>query len=248
MKDYVLECCVDSVESAIAAEKGGATRLELCGNLIIGGTTPGINLFLAVRERVSLKIHVLIRPRFGDFCYTDEEFAMMLRDISLFKKYGADGIVIGALNPDGGLDCEKMKEFLTAAGGMDVTLHRAFDMCRDPLQTLWEAKALGIQTILTSGQKSSCMDGIECIRQLVQAADGSPDILVGGGVNHSVIKELVDGTNAKSFHMSGKVNVESRMTYRKEDVSMGLPLMSEYTIFRTDANEIRKAQEILRGC
>jgi copper homeostasis protein len=248
MKDYVLECCVDSVESALAAEKGGANRLELCGSLIIGGTTPGINLFLAVRERVSLKIYVLIRPRFGDFCYTDEEFMIMLRDIALFKKHGADGIVVGALNPDGSLDCGKMKELIAAAGGMRVTLHRAFDVCRNPLQALREAKALGVNTILTSGQKNSCVDGIECIRQLVETAHGFPDILIGGGVNHSVIKELVDGTKAKSFHMSGKVNVESKMTYRKDDVSMGLPLMSEYTIFRTDAHEVEKVREILRGC
>ncbi len=245
IKDYILECCVDSVESAIAAGVGGANRLELCGNLIIGGTTPDINLFLAIREKVPLKIHVLIRPRFGDFCYTDEEFSIMKKDIEMFKEHGADGVVIGALNQDGSLNIGEMKELVSAAGDMSVTLHRAFDVCRDPFKTLQEAKNLGIQTILTSGQKNNCFDGKELIKQLVEKADGKLDILVGSGVKDTIIKEMAAVTKAKSFHMSGKVELDSAMTYRKEDVSMGLPLMSEYTIFRTDANEIAKVKNAL---
>ena len=246
MKDYILECCVDSVESAVAAQAGGANRLELCANLVIGGTTPDINLFLAVREIVSIKINVLIRPRFGDFCYTGEEFSIVKKDVEMFRKYGADGVVIGVLREDGSLDMERMKELIEAAGNMSVTLHRAFDVSRDPFQTLKDAEDLHIGTILTSGQKNTCYEGRELLGQLVEKTAGKVDILVGSGVNSAQIAELAAVTKAKSFHLSGKVNAESAMTYRKEDVSMGLPLMSEYTIFRTDAGEIAKVRDILQ--
>ncbi|MBW7571310.1 copper homeostasis protein CutC [Caproiciproducens faecalis] len=246
MKDYILEGCVDSVESAVAAEKGGANRLELCGNLIIGGTTPDINLFLAVREKVSIKINVLIRPRFGDFCYTDEEFNIIKKDVEMFREHGADGVVIGVLQPDGNLDLPKMKELMAAAGDMSVTLHRAFDVSRDPFQTLQDAKDLHISTILTSGQKNTCYEGRELLAQLVEKAAGEIDILVGSGVNSAQLEEMAAVTKAKSFHLSGKKNLESAMTYRKEDVSMGLPLMSEFIIYRTDAGEIAKARDILQ--
>lgn len=247
MKSFILECCVDSVESAIAAQKGGADRLELCGNLIIGGITPGINLFLAVREKVSIKIHVLIRPRFGDFYYTDEEFNIMIKDIEMFRENGADGVVIGMLNKDGFLDVARMEKLISAAGDMSITLHRAFDVCRDPFKTMDEAIDLGIGTILTSGQKNSCYDGKDLIRQLVEKAGEKIDIMVGGGVRDVIIRELVEVTKARSFHMSGKMEMDSAMTYRKKDVSMGLPMLSEYTIFRTDEKEIAKVKDILRS-
>lgn len=246
MINYVLECCVDSVESAVAAQAGGANRLELCANLVIGGTTPDINLYLAVREKVSIKINVLIRPRFGDFCYTGEEFGIIKKDVEMFRKYGADGVVIGVLREDGSLDMARMKELMDAAGDMSVTLHRAFDVSRDPFQTLKDAEDLHIGTILTSGQKNTCYEGRELLGKLVEKTAGKVDILVGSGVNSAQIAELAAVTKAKSFHLSGKVNVESAMTYRKEDVSMGLPLMSEYTIFRTDAGEIAKVRDILQ--
>lgn len=246
MRNYVLECCVDSVESAVAAQAGGANRLELCANLVIGGTTPDINLYLAVREKVSIKINVLIRPRFGDFCYTGEEFGIIKKDVEMFRKYGADGVVIGVLREDGSLDMARMKELMDAAGDMSVTLHRAFDVSRDPFQTLKDAEDLHIGTILTSGQKNTCYEGRELLGKLVEKTAGKVDILVGSGVNSAQIAELAAVTKAKSFHLSGKVNAESAMTYRKEDVSMGLPLMSEYTIFRTDAGEIAKVRDILQ--
>lgn len=245
MKDYILECCVDSVESAIEAQKGGAERLELCGDLIVGGTTPGINLFLSVREKVKIKIHVLIRPRFGDFYYTDEEFQIMKKDIELFRNSGADGVVIGVLNKDGSLDTGRMQELISAAGDMSITLHRAFDVCREPFQTLEDAKKLGVHTILSSGQKNSCFDGRELLSQLVEKAADDIDIMVGGGVRSTIIEELVKVTKAKSYHMSGSVKLDSEMVYRKENVNMGLPMISEFTIIRTDANEIAKVTKFL---
>ena len=172
MKKPLLECCVDTVESALAAKEGGADRLELCANLLIGGTTPDINLYHRIRERCDILINVLIRPRFGDFCYTDEEFEIIRRDVKMFREAKADGVVIGILKPDGSLDVERMAILMEEAGPMSVTLHRAFDVCCDPYQALEQAKQLHIDTILTSGQKNTAIEGKELLTELVQLAKG----------------------------------------------------------------------------
>lgn len=245
MKKYLLEVCVDSVESALNAEEGGADRLELCANLVIGGTTPGEALFRSVKEQCHIPIHVLIRPRFGDFLYSDHEFAQICREVELFGNLGADGVVIGCLLPDGSLDLERMRELKRLAGSMNVTLHRAFDMCKDPVEALHQSIDLNLQTILTSGQKNCCMEGRELLGNLVKEADGRIDILIGGGVDADVIETLIPVTGAVSCHMSGKRIEESGMIYRKEDVSMGIPGMNEYEVFRTDAAKIRMARQVL---
>lgn len=242
---YIIEACVDSVESAIEAEKGGADRLELCSNLIIGGTTPSINLFKLVKEKVGIAINVLIRPRFGDFLYTENELEIIKREIQMFKEAGANAVVIGVLKSDGTLDVENMKKLMNVAEGMKVTLHRAFDVCRDPFKTLEDAKTLGIDTILTSGQKNKCIEGLELIKELVERSKGKVEILVGSGVNSTNADRIIKHTNATSLHLSGKVDLDSGMEYRKEEVSMGLPLISEYTIQRTSAEEIKKVRDLL---
>ena len=147
----VLEVCTHSVESAVSAERGGAMRLELCANLMIGGTSPDEDLFRMVRERVSVPVRVLLRPRCGDFLYTESEFELLCRQVKRFAALGADGIVIGVLTPEGDLDEERMAKLISLAGGCGVTLHRAFDVCRDPFAALETAKRLGVDTILTSG-------------------------------------------------------------------------------------------------
>lgn len=129
----ILEVCADSMESALAAERGGADRIELCGNLVIGGTTPSQALFEKIRKETSLKIRVLLRPRFGDFCYSQNEYEILKEEVKLFRRLGADGIVIGCLNPDGSLNMEQMQGLIAEAGDMDVALHRAFDVSRDAL-------------------------------------------------------------------------------------------------------------------
>lgn len=172
MQKYILEICVDSVESAIAAEKGGATRLELCQNLIIGGTTPSPKLFEVVRRAVEIPVHVLIRPRFGDFCYSNYEMEQIKEEIKMFRELGANGIVIGILTPDGSIDRDRMERLLEERGDMSVTLHRAFDVCPNPLKSLQIAKDLGIQTILTSGQKDSCVEGADLLRELQKESQG----------------------------------------------------------------------------
>lgn len=245
MKDFTLEVCVDSVESALAAWKGGASRLELCGNLVIGGTTPSPALYEGIRKHSDIRIHALVRPRFGDFCYTQEEFQVILREVQMYRSLGAEGVVVGVLQPDGSLDLERMKRLVEAAGDLSVTLHRAFDVCRNPERTLEEARRLGIATILTSGQRNTCLEGADLLAKLVKEAGDGLEILIGSGVNAQAIQTLQPRTGARAFHMSGKKTLDSAMTYRKQGVSMGLPSLGEYELWRTDEEEIRRAREVL---
>ncbi len=245
MDNFILEACVDSVESAMAAVRGGATRLELCGSLVIGGTTPNPWLFKEIRRLSDIRIHALIRPRFGDFCYTDEEFILIKEAVKEYRCLGAEGVVIGNLNPDGTLNMEQMKVLMEEAGDMSVTLHRAFDVCADPYETMEQAISLGIDTILTSGQKNVCTLGTDLLRDLVEKSAGRIVIQVGSGVNADVIQEVYPKTHATAYHMSGKVTLDSSMIYRKEGVNMGLPSISEYEIWRTDENAVRRAREVL---
>ena len=244
MKHFTLECCVDSVASARAAAAGGATRLELCANLIIGGTSPSTALFSRVREAVDLPIRVLLRPRFGDFLYTSDELAILRDEVRMFRAAGADGVVIGCLNADGGLDLPAMEQLMDAADGLPVTLHRAFDLCADPMKALAQAKALGVSTILTSGRKGSAREGIALLNTLHEQA-GDIEILAGAGVNAEVIRMLLHETSLTSFHMSGKAVLESQMRYRNPDVFMGLPGISEYEIWQTDSALVRAARDVL---
>lgn len=247
MKDYILECCVDSVESAIAAKNGGANRIELCSGLVIGGLSPSKALFETIREQVDIRIHTLLRPRFGDFCYTDFEQEIIRKEVRMFREAGADGVVIGNLRPDGTLHMEQLKELVEEAGEMSITFHRAFDMCKNPLEALEQIKELGIHTILTSGQRNCCVDGSDLLAELVKRADGEVDILIAGGVDKSVIEELYHKTGSKTYHMSGKIVLDSQMQYRKENVSMGVASMSEYEIWRTSEDRIHEAQKVLEA-
>lgn len=242
---YILECCVDSVESALQAERGGADRLELCSNLIIGGTTPTLALFRQIREHTNIRIHVLIRPRFGDFLYTKQELHIIAKEIDMFRKAGAEGIVIGCLTPDGSLDCEAMHFLIDYAGQMTVTLHRAFDMSKDPFQTLELAKELGIHTILTSGCQASCLDGIDLLRQLDEKSNGEITLMAGAGIQESSVRILREKTNLTAFHMSGKSVKNSKMQFRNPNVFMGLPGMSEYEIWETDSNAVSAVRNLL---
>lgn len=245
MKNFVLECCVDSVDSAINAANGGAVRLELCGNLIIGGTTPSPSLFKEIKKYTDIPVNVLIRPRFGDFCYNSHEIEIMRDEIKIFQEMGANAVVIGVLNPDGMLNRNAMEKLIEAAGDMKITLHRAFDVCKDPYSTMEEAISLGINTILTSGQKNSCIAGEELLKELVEKAQDRIEILVGAGVDADAIRELAPKTRAKSFHMSGKITKDSAMDYRKQGVNMGLPSFSEFEIWETSEEKVREARKVL---
>lgn len=244
MKNFTLECCVDSTASARAAQAGGATRLELCANLIIGGTSPSLALFSRVRQAVELPVRVLLRPRFGDFLYDADELAILTDEVRAFRDAGADGVVIGCLTADGALDLPAMSRLIEAAGPMAVTLHRAFDLCADPMQALAQARELGVTTILTSGAQPSAVEGCALLRRLHEQA-GGVEILAGAGINAAAIRTLTAQTPLTSFHMSGKTVLDSGMRYRNPAVFMGLPGISEYQLWQTDENLVRQARQVL---
>lgn len=240
----ILEVCVDSVESAVNAELGGADRIELCGDLIVGGITPSLALFERIREKINLPIHVLLRPRFGDFLYSGEEMEVLIRQAKMFAEAGADNLVIGCLTPDGRLDLEAMDRILDVAKGTPINLHRAFDMCRDLDEALEDAKKLGVVSILTSGGYASALEGIEVLDRLKKNA-GNIDIMAGAGMNAKNIKYMMNNSSLTAFHMSGKKILQSKMKYRNPRVSMGLPTLSEYEIIQTDVQEILAAKLLM---
>ena len=241
---YLLEGCVDSVESALYAQAGGADRLELCANLIVGGTSPSAAMIQEVLNRVQIPVNVLLRPRFGDFCFTEPEKRILLQEIRDCRELGVNAVVVGALLPDGQLDIAFLEQCREAAGTLNMTLHRAFDVARDPFETLEAAIHVGFQTVLTSGQKKNVDEGEEMLCRLQEAAAGRIEILVGCGVNSRNIEGLAR-RGLTNFHSAGKHTVAGPMQYRNEGVPMGLPMLSEYDRVYTDEAEIRAMRDVL---
>lgn len=244
----IIEGCVDSYASALAACRGGADRLELCANLAIGGTTPSRSLFKQVQRDCAVKINVLIRPRFGDFLYSEAELDEMRKEIEAFRDLGANGAVIGVLTPEGELDERRMRRLMDSAGKMDVTLHRAFDMSRDPFAALETAIRLGCRTILTSGQAGNALEGTEVLRELVLRASGRVEIMAGCGVRKENIGAIHERAGVRAFHTTGRsAPLDSGMIYRKPGVSMGLPSLSEYELWQTDEREFEECAQIVHS-
>ncbi len=238
-RKLVIEACVDSVESALAAERGGADRVELCDNLLEGGTTPSAGAIETARRLLRITLQVIIRPRGGDFCYSDVEFEVMKRDIGVAKALGADGVVIGILTPDGEVDVERTRQLIVLARPLSVTFHRAFDMTRDPYRALEDLVALGVDRILTSGQESSVIEGLDTIAEIARRAAGRVIVMPGGGTERNLPKVLaVAGVD--EVHVAGFAPVESSMRFRNPRVFMGGELRPpEYTRAVTDAEKIR---------
>ena len=237
----LLEVCVDSLASARAAIRGGADRLELCSALAIGGLTPYPELLQQIRKESDIPVRCLMRPRAGDFLYTPEEIEQMAIQISILKNLGAEGFVIGCLTPYGDLDGDAMKPLLEAADGCGLTLHRCIDVSRDPVQTYLDAGRLGIDTVLTSGAAGNCMAGKECIGRLLEL-DG-PEVLIGAGVKASVIEAFrKEFPTARSFHMSGKTEIESGMIFRRAGVPMGIPGFDEWHLQQTSEEAVHLAR------
>ena len=243
-----LEGCVDCHASAVTAGQAGADRLELCANLAIGGTTPSPALFRQVRRDCAIPVNVLIRPRFGDFLYSPAEVEEMEACICQFRDLGANGVVLGALTPEGALDEAVMARLIEAAGDLEVTLHRAFDMTRDPLEALETAVRLGCRTILTSGQQRDALAGADTLRALQERAAGRIAIMAGSGVRKENIREIHRRTGVQVYHTTGRRGpVDSGMVYRKRTVSMGLPSLSEYELWRTDKEEFQACAEVVHS-
>lgn len=238
-----IEVCVDCVESAIAAEAGGAQQVELCASLIEGGTTPSAGTIALTRARIRIGLNVMIRPRGGDFCYSALEHEVMLRDIATARALGAEGVVVGVLTPDGDVDRERTAALLAAARPLRVTFHRALDMARNPHAALETLVALGVDRVLTSGQERTAYEGIDSIRALVQQAAGRIRVTAGGGITERNVARIVAETGVPEIHFTGRVPVESPMRFRNARVFMGSELHPpEYE--RQTANEERIARTI----
>jgi len=235
----ILEICADSVQSALAAERGGANRIELCNSLFDGGTTPSAGMIATVRNRVAMDVYVMIRPRGGDFCYTGDEFAVMKRDIATAKVLRADGIVFGILNQDGGVDVARSRELLDYARPLKATFHRAFDMSRDLRQSLEDIIAVGFDRVLTSGGEQKVQDAIPIIRQLRESASNRIALMIGSGIRSANVRELVSQTGVREVHASARHIEPSPMRYRNEKVRMGTLPEWEYQRAVADEKEVR---------
>jgi copper homeostasis protein len=246
-KSIKIEVCAFSLESCLAAEKGGANRIELCGSIYEGGTTPSAGLIQIAKQRVNIEIHAMIRPRGGDFCYSDDEISVMQADIHMAKELGCEGIVLGILQPNGQVNITQTKALVALAKPMQVTFHRAIDMTPDYAEALEDIIETGCQRILTSGQKKSVMEGIENIKTLLKQANGRIEIMAGSGVNADNAQMLIH-TGVDALHLTGKASRDSEMVYRKEGIAMGgLSEVLEYEIIYSDAEKIRAVVERLYG-
>lgn len=235
------EVCVDSVESAMAAAEGGADRVELCSDLIEGGLTPSYGMLRVARRSVGIGIMAMIRPRGGDFCYSEAEFAAMEEDMEAAKKAGADGIVLGLLNPDGTIDRGRTGALIRRARPLPVTFHRAFDMTRDPFEAIETLIALGADRVLTSGQEASVVEGLELIVELVARAAGRIVVMPGGGITARNVARIIERTNVREVHFACSAPADGRMRFRNTRVFMGGTLRPpEYTVEITQTGEVAR--------
>jgi copper homeostasis protein len=239
--DFLLEIAANSAGSALAAQEGGAGRVELCGNLDEGGTTPSYGALALVRERLRIPLFVLIRPRGGDFLYEEFELEAMRRDIQTCRELGCDGVVIGALDADGGVDVASCRELIAAAGSMSVTFHRAFDVARDQELALKDIISLGCQRVLTSGARPSALEGADTISALVRQAGHHLGVIAGAGVNAENLAELIERTGAREFHASATATRRSKMRWRNLALHK---LPADYAC--SDAERIRAMVKILQ--
>lgn len=241
----VLEICTNSIESAIAAEKGGADRIELCANLGEGGTTPSYGQIKWCVEHLDLEVWPLIRPRGGDFLYTDSEFECILEDISFCKQIGCHGIVTGILDKDGNVDEARCRQIIATASPIPVAFHRAFDMSQNLEESLETIISLGFVRILTSGGKANAEIGASEIAKLVVQAGNRIEIMPGAGINSNNLLEIVKVTGAKCFHTTAKDNFASRMVFQNAIGKMGDKNADEFSYEQTDPDKVKVLKEVL---
>lgn len=251
----LFEVCIDSVESGLAAEAGGGHRVELCDNLVDGGTTPSIGMLQVLRRRLRIPIHVIVRPRGGDFLYSEDEMEVMLADIEAVKAAGADGVVIGVLNADGSIDTERTRQLIDCARPMSVTFHRAIDVTPAPLEALEACLALGVDRVLTSGLAASAAEpeARRLLRRLVAKSQGRVQIMAGAGITAENVAEIVRDTGVREVHASaGRVSRESSMVYRPaRPLHMGAEKKntaeSEFVIKVVSAERVRLYVDAISG-
>jgi len=240
-----VEIVVYNIESALRAQEGGADRIELCDNPSEGGTTPSFGTIEAVRQNVNLDVYVMIRPRGGDFHYSNYEFHCMKRDIDQCQKISVDGVVLGILNADGTLDKKRCKELIDRARPIKVTCHRAFDMTRDPFEALEDCIEVGFHRILTAGHRATAPEGADLIAELIEKANGRIAIMPGSGVNENTVEELVRKSKATEIHFSATAFRESAMTYRNEKIAgMGSDEGAEFKYRTVDPERVRTMRKL----
>lgn len=237
----IIEICIGDAQSVLAAQNGGADRVEMCSDLFEGGLTPTLGTFRTARKLADkIKINVMIRPRGGDFCYSDTEFKIMQEDLHIFKEEGADGLVFGILKPEGVIDEERTAKLIELAGNLPVTIHRAFDMTKDgkaSLETLIKLKAT---RVLTSGLEPSVPEGLETIKELVQQAGDRIIVMPGCGINERNFDRINKYIGAKEYHLAMSYEYNSKMTYHPETIYMGGMLrQSEFLLSTTSEERVR---------
>lgn len=243
----LIEVCVDSVVSAVAAENGGAGRVELCSALIEGGVTPSAGLIAQVRAKITIALFVMIRPRGGDFLYDADELEIMRRDIATAKQLGADGIAFGILRADGSVDAARTCEMVDLARPQGVTFHRAFDMSADLLRSMEDICHAGADRILTSGGEQKSSEGVATIAQLVKAARGRIATMAGSGINPDNAREVVEQTGVREIHVGLRSSLPSPMLYQNPRLSMGSVAGREYQRFEVLEEDVRKLCRAVSG-
>jgi len=242
-KKYIIEIATSDFVTTKAAVEGGADRIELCANLAEGGTTPSYGHIRQCREAFDVLIYPIIRPRGGDFLFTDEEFSIMLRDVQLCKQLNCDGVVVGALNTDGSIDIKRTSQLVEAAYPLGVTFHRAFDRCSNPFEAMELLIRIGCERILTSGQKPSAPDAVDMIDQLNREADDRIIIMPGSGVRKENIKMIAEKTGCTEFHSSLRRKIKSNMQFIHPSFSDS---EESYMNNYIDANEVRAFRNALK--
>ncbi|MBR6948469.1 MAG: copper homeostasis protein CutC [Muribaculaceae bacterium] len=238
-EEFMVEVCANGVESCLAAQQGGADRVELCAGIPDGGTTPSYGeIKVARRVLTTTHLHVIIRPRGGDFLYSDLEVERMAADIAVCRDLGVDGVVFGCLKADGTIDVEKNRYLMECSQGMSVTMHRAFDRAADPEQALEQIIALGFNRILTSGQQPKAIQGVDLLARLNRQAAGRIILMAGSGVTEQNIKEIRDVTGLNEFHFSGRESVPSAMQYVNPNLYMGRPGTNEASLDYTTSRRV----------
>ena len=244
----LIEACVDTLASAHAAEEGGADRIELCADLADGGTTPSHGTITVVTEQLDIPVVVLIRPRGGGFVYTAAECAIMRRDVQHARALGARGVAVGALTPNGDIDTFTTETLREAARDMDVTFHRAFDVCRDPFAALEALQRIGVTRILTSGQRASAVEGAALLAELVRRAAGKIGIMAGGGVDEANAAELVRSTGVTEIHVRGTRQLTEQVVFHDHPVPFRKALPDDETVrCVTDVERLKAIRTALAG-
>jgi len=241
-----MEVCANSVASALAAQKGGAIRVELCDNLQDGGTTPSYAQIKLAKELLKISVYPIIRPRGGDFLYSDLEFNLMRTDIEICKSLNCDGVVFGILKADGSVDKERCAALIALASPMKVTFHRAFDRCNNMEKALEDIIEIGCERILSSGGKVTALEGAEKLKTLLKLAAGRITIMPGAGVRENNVASIIAITGATEFHATAKRFVNSEMKFKNTEINMGAA-DDEYSYELTDANMVKSLIDKANG-